>query len=146
MDDQPVIEVPVKDNLFIKVDGIEVKVTFHTFPAFTGFELNRRYRIDYKLQSDRNARAAYAISVLAYAEVGGKRLEHIAAIDEALGTWQNVEEVFHGVLAYNGIDLELAEEKARWFEFAGAELAATFVAEASLLMKPFLETAAERGN
>jgi hypothetical protein len=116
-------------------------VTLHVFPALIGFELNRRYRVDYRLNGDTFTRRAYTLDVLAHVEVNGQRLDTQKAVDTALETWKNVEAVFHAALAFNEVDLELAEEKARWFEFAGKELATTFVSEAALMIVPLLKSA-----
>jgi hypothetical protein len=132
------ITVPTKQG--------ERTVTLHVFPALTGFELNRRYRTDYRLSSDTHTRTTYALDVLTYAEFNGKRLDSEKAVNDALVTWQNLEKVFQAVLAYNDVDLELAEEKARWFEFAGKELAETFVAEAALMMGPLLKSMDQRAE
>lgn len=132
------------DTLVVQTSSGERTITLHVFPALEGFELDRRYRVDYKLQADRYARREYTLAVLTYASYEDQRLSTPDAVDEALENWKNVEAVFQAVLAFNGVDLELAEEKARWFEYAGAELAATFIATTTALMGPFLSgTAAE---
>jgi len=118
-------------------------ITLGTFPALEGFELDRRYRTDYKMQADRHTRREYTLAVMAFASFEGKPLDTVEAIDDVLEVWRNVELIFHSVLAYNGVDLELLEERARWFEFAGAELATTFIATTTSLMGPFLSTLEE---
>ncbi|WP_322040798.1 hypothetical protein [Burkholderia diffusa] len=128
------------NTIKIKTSKGEKNVTLHVFPAFAGFDLNRRYRVDYRLeQSDQGKRLAYTLDVLAHAEVDGARLDTEDAVNAALEMWKNVEAVFHAVLAHNEVDLELSEEKARWFEFAGAELAASFIAEAGQLLAPLAQ-------
>lgn len=134
----------------LAANQINIKTTFgervidlRVFPALEGFELDRRYRMDYKLQADRHVRREFTMAVLAYASYGEQALVTEEAVDDALETWKNVSAVFYSVLAFNGIDLELAEEKARWFEFAGAELATTFIATTTSLMGPFLSTLEE---
>jgi hypothetical protein len=118
-------------------------ITLHLFPAFEGFELNRRYRTDYRTQSDSNIRSAFALDVLSHAEFNGERLNGVERVNFVCENWKNLETVFHAILEFNNIDLELAEEKARWFEFAGAELAASFIVEATKLMVPFLKATSE---
>lgn len=134
------------NTITVQTDKGERAVSLHVFPALTGFELNRRYRTDYRLSSDTHTRTAYALAVLAHAEFNGKRLDSEKAVNDVLVEWKNVEKVFHAVLAYNDVDLELAEEKARWFEFAGKELATTFVAEAALMMVPLLKNMDQRAE
>lgn len=136
----------ISNTITVQTNKGERTVTLHVFPALTGFELNRRYRVDYKLCGDRHTCAAYTLDVLAYAELKGRRLDSKEAVNDALVTWPNLEKVFHAVLAFNEVDLELSEEKARWFEFAGKELATTFVAEAALLMAPMLKTMDQRAE
>ncbi len=128
------------ETIRIKTGEGDKDVTLHVFPAFAGFDLNRRYRVDYRLeQSDQHKRLAYTLAVLAHAEVDGARLDSETAVNAALETWKNVEAVFHAVLEYNEVDLELSEEKARWFEYAGHELAASFIAEAGALLAPLAQ-------
>lgn len=118
----------------------ETEVTLHTFPALTGFELNRRYRTDYRMERESSSkRITYALAVLEFAEVGGERLGSERAINSTLESWKNVEAVFHAVLKHNEVDLELAEEKASWFEFAGRELATSFIVEAGALLAPLAQ-------
>ncbi|RZF31326.1 hypothetical protein EVC45_02415 [Paraburkholderia sp. UYCP14C] len=128
------------NTITVQTSSGERTVTLHTFPAMTGFELNRRYRVDYKQASNSAERTGYALDVLAHAEVNGQRLDTEKAINAALESWKNVESVFYAVLAFNEVDLELREEKAAFFEHAGKELATTFVSEAALLIVPLLQT------
>ncbi len=132
------------NTITVQTDKGKRTVTLHVFPALIGFELNRRYRVDYRLSSDTYTRRAYTLAVLAYAEFNGQRLDTEKAVDSALESWRNVEKVFHAVLAHNEVDLQLEEEKARWFEFAGKELASTFIAEATQLISPLMELVAEQ--
>ncbi|KVU77513.1 hypothetical protein [Burkholderia ubonensis] len=128
------------ETMKIQTSTGEKEVTLHVFPALTGFDLDRRYRVDYVMEREsRTKRLAYTLDVLAHAEVAGARLDNEQAINAALESWKNVEAVFNAVLKHNEVDLELAEEKARWFEFAGAELAASFVAEAAQLLAPLAQ-------
>ncbi len=134
------------DEIEIKTNTVDIddrRITLCVFPAFEGFELNRRYRTDYRLNSDSRTRAAYALQVLSYAEYKGTRLDSVEAVNTICESWQNLETVFHAVLKFNGVDLELSEEKARWFDKAGQELAITFIAEATRLMVPFMKTIEE---
>jgi hypothetical protein len=128
------------NTVIIQTSKGEKIVTLHTFPAMTGFSLNRRYRVDYRTCGDDHTRRAYTLDALAFAEVNGQRLDSEGAVNSALESWKNVERVFKSVLEFNEVDTALEEEKARWFEFAGKELAATFVSEAALLMAPLLQT------
>jgi hypothetical protein len=132
-----------KDQIIIPTKTGDRTITLSVFPALEGFELDRRYRVDYKLQADRYVRREYTLAVLSYASYGDTPLATPDAVDSALENWKNVEAVFHAVLNFNGVDLELAEEKARWFEYAGAELATTFIATTTNLMGPFLSTLEE---
>ncbi|WP_261547182.1 hypothetical protein [Burkholderia multivorans] len=128
------------NTIKIKTSKGEKDVTLHVFPAFAGFDLNRRYRVDYRMENaDARKRLAYTLDVLEHAEIDGARLDTESAVNKALETWKNVEAVFHAVLAHNEVDLELAEEKARWFEYAGAELATSFIAEAGALLAPLAQ-------
>ncbi len=134
------------DEIEIKTNTVDIddrRITLCVFPAFEGFELNRRYRTDYRLNSDSRTRAAYALQVLSYAQYKDVRLDSVETVNAICETWQNLETVFHAVLKFNGVDLELSEEKARWFDKAGQELAITFIAEATRLMVPFMKTIEE---
>lgn len=118
-------------------------ITLHTFAAMQGHELNRRYRTDYKLSNDRDVRRAFTLDVLEHAEYEGQRLGTVEAANNILVNWKNVQAVFHAVLEFNEVDLELSEEKARWFGHAGEELATSFIAAATVLMKPAIEMIGE---
>jgi hypothetical protein len=64
----------------------------------------------------------------------------IEAVNRVCGSWQNLQKLFHAILEFNEVDLELSEEKAKWFEYAGTELAVTFIAETTKLISPFLNS------
>lgn len=128
----------------ISIGDKEVVLT--AFPAFDGFELNRRYRTDYKMQSDSMIRARFALDVLSFATYKGETLSTVDAVNKVCGTWKNLEKVFYGMLEFNNIDIELKEEKAHWFEYAGSELAISFIGEATRLMAPFLNSLSEEAQ
>jgi hypothetical protein len=134
--------VAAANKIAIETSAGHIEVALQVFPALAGFELNRRYRTDYRLSHDTKMRTAYAMEVLFHAEVNGQRLSSEQQVNAVLETWLNVEKVFQAVLSYNEVDLELAEEKASWCEFAGREISAAFIAEAMRLIGPMMEIAA----
>ena len=119
-------------------DGTVKVVTFHVFPALLGFDIEQGYQTQYVEQSDRHTRRAFIASILAHAELDGQRLGSEEAIN-TLGSWRNVEAVFNGVLAYNGIALEPRPEP--WLSMPGGSVLA-----AALLTRVWGVAAEELNN
>lgn len=114
------------------------------FPALDGWEIQLKYR-DFVRSEDKDFRRKFTMEVLSHAEVVGEEinfpLQTDAIIDNHLGTWQNVQQIFDAVLSHNGIDPNYHAEKANHWAQAGSEFAIGFVAEATKLIGPAFDFA-----
>ena len=62
-------------------------------------------------------------------------------VNQHLESWLNVELVFNAVLKHNGFDPDLSEEKAKYWDFVGTSISASFLANAMRLMEPLMDAA-----
>lgn len=118
----------------------EIKsVEVERFNALDGWDIQRKF-LEFASSSDKDARIKYIMEVLSYAKIvvgdNALPLRTEALINNHLETWQNIELVFEGVLMQNGIDPKTHAEKPSYWAAAGAEMAVSFIAEASKLMGP----------
>src|SRR6202035_2436795 len=119
----------------------QIKIT--KFSAMDGWELQRKF-IEFAASSDKEFRRQYTFEILAYATVvsNGQEipLRTDALIDNHLEKWENVERVFEEVLLANGINPKTHADRPNYWASAGAEMAIAFIAEASKLMGPALQS------
>jgi len=123
-------------------DGSKRSVVIAKFAALDGWDIQEDY-VRFLSSEDRAFRRQFTLEVLSYATVvldSGQELplSTNALIDNHLGSFQNVEAVFNGVLIENGIDPKAEAQRSSYWEKAGAELAIAFVAQASALIGPAL--------
>lgn len=128
-------------NITLK-DGSTRIIRFNHFPALEGWEIQRGF-IEFAVTTDPKVRSAYTMMILSYAEVVMEEqflpLKTSALIENHLQTWENVKEVFEGVLLHNGIDPKTHAEQPNYWAKAGEEMAVSFIAAASKLIGPALQ-------
>lgn len=121
-------------------------VKIYPFSAMEGWDIQRKF-FDFASTTDKAARLAYIMEVLAYAKVivgeNELPLKTSALIDNHLENWQNIQTVFEAVLLFNDIDPKTHAEKPSYWAAAGAEMAVSFIAEATKLMGPAFKIVAE---
>ena len=61
-----------------------------------------------------------------------------ALINNHLGSWENVRDVFEEILRQNGIDPKTHADNPNYWAKAGAEMATSFIAATSDLLGPAL--------
>lgn len=139
-----ILELPIQDGT--------TKVQISTFPAMTGWDLQRQY-ITFAAsdaKNDRDFRRAFTLEILTFAKVLKDNREipltTDALIDNHLQTWENVERVFKAVLLQNGIDPDTHADRTNYWAKAGGEMAVAFIAECSKLMGPAFESVAKVVN
>jgi hypothetical protein len=118
-------------------------ISIGKFPAMDGWDLQEQF-VRFAASTDRDFRRAYTLEVLSYAKVlqdGGGELPLAtdALIDNHLGSWENVKEVFEEVLRQNGINPATHADRPTYWSDAGAQMATSFIASASELLGPALE-------
>lgn len=122
-------------------DGTQTLVKVNPIAALDAWDIQHRY-IDFCMSTDAIFRAKFTREILTHAVVCLEEVElplkTDALINNHLRTWMGVKQVFEGVLSANGIDPETHAEKPNYWSNAGAEMAVSFVAEASKLMAPAL--------
>lgn len=120
-------------------DGTKRVILIGRFPALDGWEIQEDY-IKYVRSDDKEFRKEFTLRILKFAEVvleeTNLSLQTVAVIENHLGNWQNIKQIFEAVLSENGIDPESHAEKARYWDIAGKELATAFIADVSKLMGP----------
>lgn len=130
-------------NLEITTPSGPKSIAIGKFPAMDGWDIQERF-ITFAASHDKDFRREYTLEVLAYAHVdlpNGTKLplSTDALINNHLGTWENVKEVFEEVLKQNGINPSTHADKPNYWSNAGAEMATSFIAAASELIKPAME-------
>lgn len=150
--DEQVIENP-PPNPMDALSEVEVKrmvkgdtiVTLHQFSALDGWEIKHQYRA-FLETTDQAFRMQFTVGVLSHASVRSfgeeMRLSGPQVINDQLESWQNVDAVFHAVLAYNGVRVDPAEVERRRWQVAGEDMAKAFLASVSDLMTPAMKLAA----
>lgn len=128
----------------INSQGQAKRVIIGRFDALDGWDIQSRFR-DFAASTDRAFKRAYTMEILSYAtvEFNGMKLPLStgALIDNHLETWNNIELVFNTILRDNGIDPDTHADKPAYWENAGAEMAISFIAEATKLMGPAIQMA-----
>lgn len=116
------------------------------FKALDGWALQNGF-INFAASRDNAFRKEYTLKILAYAVVvNGEQeipLSTDALIDNHLQTWQNVMTVFEEILSENGIDPKTHADRPDYWSNVGREMATSFLASCSELIKPALEHAEE---
>lgn len=115
-------------------------ISIDKFPAMDGWDIQERF-VQFAASHDKDFRREYTMEVLSYAKVvqadgGNLPLSTDALIDNHLGSWQNVREVFEAVLQQNGIDPKTHADTPHYWAKAGGEMATAFIAATSELLGP----------
>lgn len=130
----------------ISAQGKVKQIRIRHFDALDGWDIQSRF-YDFAASTDKAYRRAYTMEILSYATVvfEGRELplKTDALIDNHLETWKNIELVFNEVLTFNGIDPHTHADQPSYWSKAGAQMAISFIAEASKLMGPAIEIAAK---
>jgi|SRR5579864_964457 len=118
----------------IKVIAIE------KFPAMDGWDIQERF-VQFAASHDKDFRREYTLEVLTYAKVvqadgGNLPLSTDALINNHLGSWENVRDVFEEVLRQNGIDPKTHADTPQYWAKAGSEMATSFIASVTELLGP----------
>lgn len=130
-------------------DGSQVLVKLLDIDALDCWEIQRGY-VDFCMTDDPKFRREFTMAVLQYAVVVLDEIElplkTDALVNNHLRTWNNLKEVFEGVLIKNGIDPETHAQKPNYWQNAGAEMAVSFIAEASKLMAPAIAMVSKKAE
>lgn len=122
------------------------EVDIRKFPAMEGWVIQQDF-VKFAETDDMEFRRAYTLRVLSYASVISGSvpmpLSTDALIDNHLRSWENVKAVFEEVLMVNGIDPKTHADRSEYWERVGQKLAIAFIAEASKILGPGLNMAAE---
>jgi hypothetical protein len=112
------------------------------FKAMDGWDIQQKF-MEFAASLDKQFRREYTLEVLRYAYVLYNNVEYPltteALIDNHLQSWQNVQIVFEAVLLENGIDPKTHADKPAFWSNAGAEMAISFIAEATKLFGPAMK-------
>ena len=100
--------------------------------------------VRFAASKDAKLRKEYTMEVLKYATIltadGGKLpLTTDALINNHLGSWENVRDVFEEVLRQNGIKPAEHCRRANYWVDAGSAMATSFVAEVSIKINEFVK-------
>ncbi len=122
--------------------GLKV-IDIAKFPAMDGWDLQEQF-VRFAASTDREYRRQYTLEVLSYATVlmedGGRLpLSTDALINNHLGSWENVRDVFEEVLRQNGINPKTHADRPAYWSEAGAQMATSFIAATTELLGPAFE-------
>ena len=138
-------------NIELRTPQGQIKlIAIERFPAMDGWDIQEQF-IQFAASRDKEFRRAYTLEVLRYAHVlqddgGSLPLSTDALINNHLGSWENVRDVFEEILRQNGIDPETHADKPDYWAKAGSEMATSFIAAASNLMGPAMENIKFKGE
>jgi hypothetical protein len=129
-------------------DGTIRNIRIDFFKALDGWNISQEF-LTFAASLDKEYRKQFTLGILKYATLindGGVELPLIteALIDNHLQSWENVQIVFEAVLLENGIDAQTHADKPAFWHNAGAEMAVSFIAEASKLFGPAMKILEER--
>ncbi len=116
-------------------NGTMRQVAIDQFGAMDGWDIQERF-VRFAASKDQKMRREYTMEVLKYARIltadgGHLPLTTDALIDNHLGSWENVRDVFEEILKQNGIEPQEHAHRANFWTDAGTEMATSFVAELS---------------
>jgi hypothetical protein len=122
--------------------GTVRSIAIEKFPAMDGWDIQEQF-LQFAASRDKDFRRAYTLEVLSYAKVVlpdgvSLPLSTDALINNHLGSWENVRDVFEEVLRQNGIDPAKHADRPEYWSKAGAEIATSFIAATSELLGPAL--------
>lgn len=125
-----------------KQTGRTAEIKINKMTAMEGWNIQRRF-VEFAMSKDPAFRSEYTMEVLSFAKVELDVGQEIplstgALIDNHLGDWENLKEVFEAVLMENGINPDTHAEREGYWEQAGGEMAAAFIGESMRLIAPFL--------
>lgn len=130
-------------------NGDVKEIIISKFDALDGWDIQHRYT-DFVMSTDKYHRRAFTLEILSYAKVKISTellpLSTDALINNHIQSWDKVKELFEAVLIENGIDPDNHAEKPHYWANAGAEMAISFIAEASKLMGPAMAFIEERNK
>lgn len=131
-------------------EDTRVYIRIRFFDPLDGWDIQHRF-IEFAASKDKQQRRDFTMEILSYATVvfdDGREMELLtdAVIDNHLRHWSHIKTVFEEVLRTNGIDPETHANKPRFWSDAGAEMATSFIAEATKLMGPAIEMVARQNN
>jgi hypothetical protein len=124
-------------------NGTVRRVAIEQFGAMDGWDIQERF-VRFAASKDAKLRKEYTMEVLKYATIltadGGKLpLTTDALINNHLGSWENVRDVFEEVLRQNGIKPAEHCRRANYWVDAGSAMATSFVAEVSIKINEFVK-------
>lgn len=116
------------------------EIAIEKFPAMDGWDIQEGF-VRFAASTDKEFRRAYTLEVLSYAKVlmkdgGDLPLSTDALINNHLGSWENVRNVFEEVLRQNGIDPTTHADRPNYWSDVGHQMAVAFIAAASELIGP----------
>lgn len=123
-------------------DGRNATAIVNRFPALEGWEIQNDF-IRFSVSDDKEFKKQFTLRVLSYVVLHFSgdhkvQLKTSALIDNHLGTWENLRDVFNAVLSENGIDPEThaVNQVNLWAQKFGDNAAISFYAKASELLAP----------
>jgi hypothetical protein len=134
--EQPILPIDLEN-------GEQRHIALSRFAAMDGWDIQHRY-LEFVSTNDKQIRRSYTLEVLSYASViiGDARLPIStgAVVESHLQSWEAVDKVFRAVLLHNGIDPDTHADRPGYWESVGGELAVAFIAQATKLIGPALES------
>jgi hypothetical protein len=111
----------------------EVKaISVAKLSAIDGWTLQEKF-VRFALSDDAKFRRAFTFEVFSHAKVlqadgGSLPLSTDALIQNHIGSWENVRDLFESILVHNGIDPKTHGQRSHYWTTAGEQMAASFMA------------------
>jgi hypothetical protein len=124
-------------------NGQTRRISIERFGAMDGWDIQERF-VRFAASKDKVMRREYTMEVLRYAKVltndgGTLPLTTDALIDNHLGSWENIRDVFEEILRHNDIDPKEHCHRANFWADAGSDMATSFVAAVSIAISNFVD-------
>jgi len=116
-------------------NGTPKRIAIERFGAMVGWDLQERF-VKFAASKDGKMRKEYTMEVLKYATVltadgGTLPLSTDALINNHIGSWENVRDLFEEILKENGINPQEHARRANFWVDAGQDMSTSFVAAVS---------------
>lgn len=130
------------ENTVKLADGREA--TLGAFNALDGFEIKHQW-IEVQENKDDVKRRKILVRILAYVSIDGRQLNSEQAINAALKSWIDVDNLVEACLAFNSITSEtLDDELGPKYASIGEKMGVGFLTEVARLYGPVLQVMNER--
>ncbi len=112
-------------------DGAHKAISVARLSALDGWLLQEKF-VRFALSDDPKFKRDFTFEVLSHTKVlqkdgGSLPLSTDALVQNHIGSWENLRDVFEVVLTHNGIDPKTHGQRSHYWTMAGEQMAASFM-------------------